>query len=300
MNPSPFSDSAMMVMVTRTFALSAGTARIRSAAWVGVRPTRLHRGKMNEIHIEPDELRSMKPTTNSLVQRVAEKAAGAMLRFDERLVDRADPHPNAPVPLDRLAWSAELASHFDEIASELDALLADGFRMPTTTEFAGEDLHVTGEWNTNVLAWCCERIVQTCVRMRATTAALRQIPNLQIAGFAVVGPDTAIEQHTGPAKSSPVRLGNRFAEPPASCGFTVGETTHICEPRGMVAFDDRSPHEAWNHGDGTRYVLFAQVAWPVRGLAGVVHRSIHFALGRFIGDYARRARELDAALNGGR
>ena len=116
---------------------------------------------MNEIHIEPDELRSMKPTTNSLVQRVAEKAAGAMLRFDERLVDRADPHPNAPVPLDRLAWSAELASHFDEIASELDALLADGFRMPTTTEFAGEDLHVTGEWNTNVLAWCCERIVQT-------------------------------------------------------------------------------------------------------------------------------------------
>lgn len=255
---------------------------------------------MNEIHIEPDELRSMKPTTNSLVQRVAEKAAGAMLRFDERLVDRADPHPNAPVPLDRLAWSAELASHFDEIASELDALLADGIRMPTTTEFAGEDLYVTGDWTTYVMAWYGKWIEQTCRRMPATAAALRRIPNLQIAGFTVLGPNTTIERHTGPAKSLRFQLGIRIPEPPGSCGIKVGETTFVWEPKGMVAFDDRSPHEAWNHGDGTRYVLFAQVAWPVRGLAGVVHRSIHFALGRFIGDYARRARELDAALNGGR
>lgn len=231
------------------------------------------------------------------IQRVGERAAGAVIRFDERLVDRADPHPDEPVELSRIPWAAPLSAYLDDIGTELSELLARGIRMPTTTQFAGEDQYVVGEWTTYVMAWYGEWIDETCARMPRTTEALRSIPNLQIGGFTVLGPHTHLERHQGPAKSLRYQMGIEIPEPPGSCGLKVGDTTFLWERGGMVAFDDRSPHEAWNSTDGTRYVLFAQVSWPVAGVAGTVHRGIHKVFGRLLGRYADRARELDAALN---
>ena len=65
-----------------------------------------------------------------------------------------------------------------------------------------------------------------------------------------------------------------------------------------LAFDDRTPHEAWNDSDEVRYVLFVQVAWPLPGIAGRLHVLAGRAFGAANSRIARRAERFDRAVEG--
>lgn len=246
----------------------------------------------------PDDSTPRRHYADAAKRRLGD-AVSAVLRWDERLVDRADPPPTGPYPVERLEWAEAVRSRAPEIADELTALLDRGLRLPTTTEFAGEDQYAQGSWTTYVMHWYGRWIDQTCSRMPVTTSVLRHIPDLQIGGFSVLGPRARLETHRGPAKSLRFQVGIIVPPPAGACVLRVGTTDVVWEFGAAVAFDDRSEHSAWNDTDAARYVLFAQVPWPIDGPVGRVHRTVHEGLGRLTGDYARRFAELDGALNGG-
>ena len=61
-----------------------------------------------------------------------------------------------------------------------------------------------------------------------------------------------------------------------------------------LAFDDRTPHEAWNDTDEWRYVLFVQTA--IAG-GGFTHRLTHRLMSVVTRQVPGRAADLDSELN---
>lgn len=229
---------------------------------------------------------------------LAEAAVAGLLRADEHLVGRASPVPSGPLDPSEPPWAARLEQAWPAIRAELDALLADGVQLPDTDALMGGEQGAEGRWTTYVLAWWGEWLPGSCRRCPETARALRQVPDVQIAGFTVLGPRSRIPVHTGPARSYRWQMGLRVPGPPGACALQVGDEVIPWRERHTLAFDDRTPHAAWNDADEPRYVLFAQVPWPVGGWAGPLHRSAQRAFGRATRGVARRAEELDTVLNG--
>lgn len=61
-------------------------------------------------------------------------------------------------------------------------------------------------------------------------------------------------------------------EPAESCGLRVAdEVRHWGEGESLL-FDERYTHEAWNHTDALRAVLFVDIVRPMRQPAATVNR----------------------------
>ena len=136
-------------------------------------------------------------------------------------------------------------------------------------------------------------------RCPATAALVAAVPDLEIAGFTVLGGRTHLPRHRGPMRSIRYQLGVRIPPGPGESGLRVGDEVVRWADAGSTAFDDRTEHEAWNDADEPRYVLFVQTSWPSRGLTGRLHRALRRGLWRLGGaDLAARAASLDTALNG--
>ena len=227
----------------------------------------------------------------------AERGLSMLLRADERLVNRYAPAVDAPLDDRAPAWSAALRDNWAVIREELDQLVAAGVELPETEELGGADQGAEGQWTTYVMSWYGEWLDATCRRCPRTTELLRSVPDVQVAGFTVLGPRTRIPRHQGPAKSYRWQLGVRIPGPPGACGLKIGDEVVPWADGVTLAFDDRTPHEAWNDSDEVRYVLFVQVPWPLSGWPGWLHGVAHRVFGTATRRIPRRAAELDALLN---
>lgn len=225
------------------------------------------------------------------------RAIAALLQIDERIVDSAMAPRTGPIDPSTPPWAGLVRSNFDVIRRELDQLVADRIQLPRTDDLVGMPQGADGEWTTFVLNWFGRWPDATGARCPQTAALLRQIPHVQVAGFTVLGPHTTIGRHQGPTTCMRWQMGMIVPEPEGSCGLAIGDQTVPWAERATLAFDDRTPHEAWNHADGPRYVLFIQVPWDLAGWRGVVHRSIGRIFGLATARIARRAGELDRELN---
>lgn len=235
--------------------------------------------------------------TTSGVVSVAERALGTLLRWDESMVNRADPPTAAPIAADRFDWTGTIRAGLPVIRAELDGLLADGVELPETSQLAGSDQGAAGSWTTYVLHWYGRWIDGNCERCPETVALVRDVPHLQVAGFTVLGPGASIPVHQGPAKSLRWQLGVRVPEPVGSCGIRIGGQDVEWADGRSLAFDDRTPHAAWNHSDEARYVFFVQVPWPLQGWRGTVHRTNHRAFGALTSRIGREAAAFDDRHN---
>lgn len=226
-----------------------------------------------------------------------QRAISTLLDWDERLVNRVDPPVERVLDPQLHPWSAELDASWRSVRAELDELVERGTRLPETSDLAGVDQGAVGSWTTYVLHWYGTWLPDHCARFPATTELLRRVPHLQIAGFTVLGPGTHVPRHQGPAKSLRWQMGVRVPDPPGSCRIRIGDDLVHWSDGLSVAFDDRTPHEAWNDSEHCRYNLFVQVAWPVEGWTGRAHRTIHRAFGTALRGIPRRVEELDRRLN---
>jgi beta-hydroxylase len=227
----------------------------------------------------------------------AGQAFGALLRADERLVNGASPAVDAPLDPTIPEWAATIAENWKVIREELDHMLDEGVRLPETDDLVGVDQGAEGRWTTYVMTWYGRWVEQNCLRCPRTTLLLRAIPHAQVAGFTVLGPHTRIPVHRGPTKSYRWQMGVRIPDPPGSCGLRIGDDTVVWSDGATLAFDDRSPHEAWNDSSEERYVLFIQVPWPIGGWRGAVHRGIQRLFGTVVRTIPTRAAALDDQLN---
>jgi beta-hydroxylase len=227
----------------------------------------------------------------------AGRGLGALLEADERLVNRQTPPATGALDPSTPAWSSRLRAGWPEMRVELDRLVADGVCLPETNDLVGADQGAEGRWTTYLLCWYGSWLDANARRCPATAALLRQVPDVQVAGFTVLDGRTHIPAHRGPAKSYRWQLGVRIPEPPGACRLRVGDDVVEWSDGSTLAFDDRTEHEAWNDADDPRYVLFVQVPWPVSGLTAVAHRGAHRVFATATRRIPRQAEALDRRLN---
>jgi len=228
---------------------------------------------------------------------LVQRALLALLRLDERLVDRFDPPRKGPVPTEELPWAAALEANWAEMRAELDELLEAGIAFPDTDQLAAADLGTYGKWTSYMVHWYGHRLERNAARCLRTTALVESVPGVQIAGYTVLHPRSHVPRHQGPAKSLRYHLALKIPPPAGCCRLEVDDDVVVWEEGASLAFDDRSEHAAFNDGDEPRYVLFVQVGWPLTGWVGWVHALTGRIFGLFARGMARRAESMDLDLN---
>lgn len=232
-----------------------------------------------------------------LPAQVAERSLSRLLQLDNAVMELAESSGTGPIDPGGHQWSRLLEAGWDEIRAELDDALGHGMQMPGTDEVVGQPQGAGSRWQTYILHWW-GHWPETCGRFPATVSLLRPIPGLQIAGFTALRPGAHIPLHQGPSRSFRYHLGIRIPAPVGSCRLRVGDQVIAWADGEGLAFDDRTPHEAWNDSGDTRYVLFVQTAWPAAGLPGLLHRTTDAVLASATRGIERRAVSLDRGLNG--
>lgn len=228
---------------------------------------------------------------------LSDGAVEALLRLDQRMLERRWPQVDGVLEPTGHAWIPALEAAFPAIRSELDGLLGDGVQFPQTSEVVGQDQGNEGGWSTYMLCAYGHWLDFNCVRAPLTTDLVRAVPNVQIAGFAVLHAGAHLPRHRGPSKALRYHLGLRVPGPTGACRIDVGHDTHAWAEGVGLLFDDSVEHEAWNDTTEDRYVLFVEARWPASGVTGVVDRVAQGILGLAARGVPGRAAELDAALN---
>jgi beta-hydroxylase len=220
------------------------------------------------------------------------------MAWNERLIDRQIPKPTGTLSTADFPWMAELEARWEEIAGEVDALIAERIALPEVADVAGFDQGNEGSWTTYTLYTYGTWLPRQCERCPITTSLVRSIPNLQVAGFSVLGPHSHLPRHRGPNRGAlRYQIGLRIPEPVGSSRIQVGDTLHVWSEGASMVFDHSVHHEAWNDSDGDRYLLFIEFVWPIPGLAGRVNRIVQRIFSRAASGVPDRLEELDAALN---
>lgn len=228
---------------------------------------------------------------------VAEQVIGGVLRSVEHLIERREPRVDRTLDPDRFDWVDRVEAAFPQIRRELDAALDAGIRTPSTDEVVGADLGTEGEWSTLMLCSFGTWLPFNTLRFPETTALLRTVPGVTIAGFSVLHAGAHIPRHRGPSKAVRYHLGIIVPEPPGASRLAVGTEIHEWAEGSSVLFDDATEHEAWNDSDQDRYVLFIETLWPLPATLDRINRGAQQLLALGARDVPRRAAELDAALN---
>jgi ornithine lipid ester-linked acyl 2-hydroxylase len=156
------------------------------------------------------------------------------------------------------AWVQPLEAHWGDIRTELDALLADGDPgCPAISDQGWETIFLT--------YYGMRELPRSALRCPRTMLVLAGLPGLRSASFSILYPGATIAPHRGPYRGVlRYHLGLRIPAPLDSCGIRVGgELRHWREGESLV-FDEAYTHEAWNHGDGVRVVLFLDIVRPLR------------------------------------
>jgi ornithine lipid ester-linked acyl 2-hydroxylase len=111
-----------------------------------------------------------------------------------------------------------------------------------------------------------------CRRCPETVKLLKKIPGMKTAFFSILVPGKHLPPHRGPYKGVlRLHLGLKIPEPAEKCGMLVGSQLRHWEEGKVMIFDDTFRHEAWNHTDGTRVVLFVDVMRPLRFPANILN-----------------------------
>jgi beta-hydroxylase len=102
--------------------------------------------------------------------------------------------------------------------------------------------------------------------------ALQKIPGLKTAMFSIFDPGKHLPAHRGPYNGVlRLHLGLIVPEPREKIAIRVDkQVCHWSEGKVLI-FDDAYEHEAWNHSDKTRVVLFVDFVKPTRFPASFVN-----------------------------
>jgi aspartyl/asparaginyl beta-hydroxylase (cupin superfamily) len=164
-------------------------------------------------------------------------------------------------------WTALLEEHYPAIRAEAEQVLKVRDALPNFQDIAPDDITLSDDdqwksfWFLGMGIWDDPN----CLRCPLTAAVLRAIPGLTTGFFSILGPGKLLRPHYGPYRGV---LRHHLAlivpHPADQCGIRVDDQVrHWVEGESLV-FDDTYEHEAWNHSDGERVVLFLDIKRPLR------------------------------------
>jgi aspartyl/asparaginyl beta-hydroxylase (cupin superfamily) len=166
-----------------------------------------------------------------------------------------------------LPWAAEVEAEWHLIRAELDRLLTRKDELPGFHEIAADVRTISADRNWKTFIICgyglkSDDAVRACPE---TWRILQKIPGLKTALFSIFEPGKHLPPHRG-AYNGVLRFHLGLIVPDQPDKIAIRVANRIChwqEGRALI-FDDAYEHEAWNHSDQVRVVLFVDFVKPLR------------------------------------
>lgn len=200
-----------------------------------------------------------------LVEYAPSGAALALLSVNEWVISTIGPKTPAVWDPATFEWTAEVERAWPQIRDEVQSLLTHRKEIPHIEDVTGGIPQGNdGVWRTFVLMHQGVWIDWNCSRCPNTTAVVKRIPQLSMAGFSVLEPGTHITEHRGPNKGAlRYQLGVIVPGERGDCRIRVGdEMIHWADGESVV-FDFTVRHEAWNDTSETRVLLMLEFHTPL-------------------------------------
>ena len=171
-------------------------------------------------------------------------------------------------------WAGNIEREWKAIRAELDAVLTRKDDLPGFHEISSDVATISTDngWKTFLLAGYGLRSHANISRCPETWRVCQKIPGLLTAMFSILEPGKHLPPHRGPYNGVlRLHLGLIVPEPRDKLGIRVEHETYRWREGEAVIFDDAYEHEAWNHTDQTRVVLFVDFVKPLRFPANLLN-----------------------------
>ena len=203
------------------------------------------------------------------------RALMGVVRWAERLNLRFSKVENLPVyPNAAFPWSAEIEREWHLIRGELDRVLVRQDELPSFSDISSDVKTITKDnhWKTFMICGYGLKSDQAIRQCPETWRIVQKIPGLKTAMFSIFEPGKHLPPHRGPYNGVlRLHLGLIVPEPREKLGIRVADEVCNWEEGKVLLFDDAYEHEAWNHTDKTRVVLFVDFVKPLRFPANLIN-----------------------------
>lgn len=201
-----------------------------------------------------------------------------LVKGAEKLNLRHSAVGNPPVyPTDAFPWAREVEAEWALIRAELDRVLVRKGELPAFHEISSEVRSISSDRNWKTFFLCgygirSEEAIRQCPE---TWRILGKIPGLKAAMFSIFEPGKHLPPHRGPYNGVlRFHLGLIVPPRPDKVAIRVGnELCHWEEGKALI-FDDAYEHEAWNHSDSVRVVLFVDFEKPLAFPANLTNKAV--------------------------
>ena len=201
--------------------------------------------------------------------------ASRITRFFMRIVQWAEGlnlkyavHGNPPVyDTATFPWAAQVEKAYPAIRAELDRVLVRKDELPNFHDISADvkTISTDNRWKTFFLVGFGKPSRRNIAQCPETWKALQKIPGLKTAMFSIFEPGKHLPAHRGPYNGVlRLHLGMIVPEPRDKIAIRVDrQVCHWSEGKVLI-FDDAYEHEAWNHSEKVRVVLFVDFVKPTR------------------------------------
>ena len=203
------------------------------------------------------------------------RAVMRVVSWIERLNLRLAKFGNPPVyDLATFPWAREIEREWRLIRLELDRVLTRKEDLPSFHDISTDVSTISTDagWKTFFLTGYGHTSVNNTALCPETWRIVQKIPGLQTAMFSIFEPGKHLPAHRGPYNGVlRLHLGLKVPDNPDKIAIRIEhQICHWREGRALI-FDDAFEHEAWNHSDETRVVLFVDFNKPLRFPANVIN-----------------------------
>jgi beta-hydroxylase len=174
-------------------------------------------------------------------------------------------------------WAKEVEAAYPQIRAELDRVLVRQSELPTFQDISTDVKTISTDsgWKTFFLLGFGVKSEQNIAQCPETWRAVQKIPGLKTAMFSIFEPGKHLPAHRGPYNGVlRLHVGMIVPEPADKLAIRVkDQICHWQEGKALI-FDDAYEHEAWNHTDKTRVVLFVDFDKPLKFPARFVNWAL--------------------------
>ena len=202
----------------------------------------------------------------------------AVVKWAEQLNLRYAVHGSPPVYDSAVfPWAAGLEKAYPHIREELERVLRRKAELPNFQDISPDVKSITADagWKTFFLVGFGQPSPRNTALCPLTWAAVQQIPGLKTAMFSIFEPGKHLPAHRGPYNGVlRLHLGLIVPEPRDKIAIRIDRQVCHWQEGKVLIFDDAYEHEAWNHSDQTRVVLFVDFVKPLRFPANLVNAAL--------------------------
>lgn len=176
-------------------------------------------------------------------------------------------------------WLPAIEADWRKVRAELDAVMPYMAHMQNFHDVLPNYLTEDGGWKTYFFYGFGLKAPANCRRCPETVKLLKRIPGKKTAFFSILGPHKHLSAHRGPFKGVlRLLLALRIPEPAGQCGMRIGTQGWTWQEGKALVFDDTAQHEAWNHTDDARVLLFVDILRPMRFPANLVNAAVSWII----------------------